>query len=395
MTLLERLVEEDPARAEYRLALARSSRILGMSDTPVNRRAAPGAETGESERLIKQAAGLLDALVHEHPENREYRMELAMAQNALGDLFLSRSQLGAAEQEYRRSADSYRSLLEPSPSARDVDVRVPMAKSLQNLAVTVQQTDHKRASPGYYAESRRLLTEAIEIEPKLDEATLALGATLVNWGIFCSFDPASRTEAGEHLAEAIERLRPLLEREPSWAQARMVLYNGHGGMAQWLEGENRHADAARHWEQVVSLAEPGMKEHQRFFLALAQARGGDHRKAWALVQSLEPSLDRLALDYADHLAKVCSACLGAADKDPSLSAADRAALCARYGDKGAALLRRCLERTPAADLSAAPAMARGQGPGTPATACRRPGPARRFPAGSRRQVVRRLNASRQ
>jgi hypothetical protein len=174
----------------------------------------------------------------------------------------------------------------------------------------------------------------------------------VNWGIFCSDDPASRKEAGEHLAEAIERLRPLVEREPSWTQARMVLYNGHGGMAQWLAGENRHADAARHWEQVVSLAEPGMKEHQRFFLALAQARGGDHRKAWALVQSLEPSLDRLALDYAYQLAVVCSRCLGAADRDPSLSVADRAALRARYGDKGATLIRRCVERTPAADLSA-------------------------------------------
>jgi hypothetical protein len=352
MTLLERLVEEDPARAEYRLALARSSRILGLIDTPLDRRATPGAQTGESEQLIKRAAGLLDALVHEHPENREYRMELAMAQDALGNLFLSRNQLGAAEQEYRRSADSYRSLLEPSPSARDVDLRVRMAKSLQNLAVIVQQTDHRRASPGYYAESRRLLTEALKIEPRRDEATLALGATLLNWGIFCSFDPALRKEAEEHLAEAIERLRPVVEREPSWTQARMFLYNGHGGMAQWLEGEDRHAEAARHWEQVVSLAEPGQKEHLQFFLTLALARGGEHRKAWALVQSLEPSLDRLALDYAYQLTKVCSTCLGAADEDPSLSAADRTALQSRYGDKGAALIRRCLERTPAADLSA-------------------------------------------
>jgi hypothetical protein len=175
---------------------------------------------------------------------------------------------------------------------------------------------------------------------------------LLNWGIFCSHDPALRKEAGEHLAEAIERLRPVVEREPSWSQARMALYSGHGGMANWLDGEKRHAEAARHWEQVVSLAEPDQKEHLRFLLALAQARGGDHRKAWSLVESLEPSLDRLALDYAYQLAVVCSRCLGAADGDPSLSPADRAALRARYGDKGATLIRRCLERTPAADLAA-------------------------------------------
>ena len=75
-----------------------------------------------------------------------------------------------------------------------------MAESLQTLAVVLQQTEHQEEVPELYAESRQLLEDALRLEPKWDEATLSLGLTLLNWGVFLSYAPRLSSKRRE-LAE--------------------------------------------------------------------------------------------------------------------------------------------------------------------------------------------------
>ncbi len=80
----------------------------------------------------------------------------------------------------------------------------------------LQQTEHKEEVPQLYAESRRMLEDALGVEPNWDDATLALGFTLLDWGDFLSYDPASRRKAETLVAEAVARLGPVVAREPEW-----------------------------------------------------------------------------------------------------------------------------------------------------------------------------------
>jgi tRNA A-37 threonylcarbamoyl transferase component Bud32 len=104
----------------------------------------------------------------------------------------------------------------------------------------------------------------------------------------------------------------------------------------------------------LDVAEGEPSEAFQSCQALDLARLGEHRKAWEMVRSLEPSLRSVSQhhSYAHRLIAACSACIGSAEKDQSLSSAERAALGVQYGDKGADLLRRVLELASAAERPA-------------------------------------------
>lgn len=170
--------------------------------------------------------------------------------------------------------------------------------------------------------------------------------------MFLSYDPASRRKAENLYAEAVARLGPVVAREPEWDQARTTLVTCHAALAELLDKEGRHAEAARHREQEVAIAKPGEKEYHQFFLATALARAGEHQKAWNLVEVLRPCLTKRPVVYHFQLAIVCSVCLGAAEKDRGLSVQDRTATCSRYAVAAVELLRHALELVPPADRPA-------------------------------------------
>ncbi|MGO9922044.1 MAG: protein kinase domain-containing protein [Isosphaeraceae bacterium] len=344
IAVLEGLVKEDPARAEHRLQLARGYR---MRPTFGDQTAGPGVPSE-----LERSAELLQELVEQDRENRTYRAELAVTYHNLAASFChsqNRDRLARAEPLFRRAIDLRRGLLDRAPSTGDAPVRVRLADSLENLAVVLQQTEHKEEVPQLYAESRQLLEDALRFEPNSDDATLSLGFTLLNWGDFLSYDLASRRKAETLLAEAVARLGPVVAREPEWDRARSALVTCHAKLAELLGKEGRHAEAARQQEQVVAIAKPDEKEHYQFFLAKALARAGEHQKAWNIVEVLRPCLTKRPVVYHFQLAFVCSICLGAAEKDPGLSTQDRAEICSRYAVAAIELLRHALERLPVAD----------------------------------------------
>ena len=354
IALFEQLTRDDPARAEYRLALAQSYRVREFSAAPTSEDHGPGSRAGARSPDLDRSRDLLETLVGQDALNRSYRAELAMTYHNLGAFYVGRhpSELAKAESWFRKAVLLRRNLVEGSDSAAAAPLRVSMAESLQCLAVVIQQTEHKEEVPELYAESRQLLEDALRLEPKWDEATLSLGLTLLNWGVCLSYDPASRGKAETLLKEAIGQFAPIVDREPGWDRARMALGKCHGGLAVLYGVEGRYAQAARQWEQVITLADPDKKEYNQFFLAMALAQAGEHRKAWSLVQTLRPSLVKRPADFHFHLAVVSSLCIAAAENDLPLSAEDRARACSLYGVAGVDLLRHALELVPEAKRAA-------------------------------------------
>jgi len=352
IALLEGLVKQDPTRAEYKLHLARSYRVRGVLEPQPQPPRGPGSGTAAPLPDLVRSLELVEGLVRQDPANRAYRTELAVAYHDLGGFHANHGQTTQAVAMYRRAVDLRRSLLERVPSAADATVRVQMGETLQSLAAQVQQTEHKAEAPRLYAESRQLLEDALKVEPKWDDAALALGETLMNWGYCLTFDRASHQKAGTLLVEAIEHVSPILKREPDWDRVRGVLLGCHGALAQLRERDACHAEAASEWEQVVSLAGPGEKERYQCHVALARARAGKHREAWNLGQELQRSLGKRPAEYHFFLATVYAVCLAAAEKDSTLSAEDRSAVCSKCAVAGVELLRQTLELVPSDERTA-------------------------------------------
>ena len=277
---------------------------------------------------MRRAVALFEALVRESPENRDYRSGLADAQNDLGVYFegysttLSgfspRRDLAESERWFQRAVESFRSLLGRSPSVEDVGIRIRLASSIHNVAVIAVQTEHRSAAPGYYAESHQLLNDALKLEPNNDEAVMALGITLLNWGSFVAENPNTRAKGEGLIVKAIEALKPLVQREPTWAKPRFFLDDCYRTLAKSRDVEGRFTEALPYWEMAIALAEGEPREEFRTCQALDLARLGEHRKAWEMVRSFEPSLTSLSQhhSYAHRLIAACSACIGAARERP-------------------------------------------------------------------------------
>jgi serine/threonine-protein kinase len=344
IAMLERLANEDPARPEHRSLLAQAYRTRAYIGSPAHK--SGNFESAENARPndLDRALVLFENLVHDDPGNPRLNLELASTCHniATGSMGQGGNRT-LAEPLFRRAIDLRRRLLESSPSAADAPTRVQLAESLESLAVLVQGTDHNDEAQSLYAESRRLIEDALRIEPQWDDASIVLAHTLMNWGINLSSEPGSYAKAASLFEEALSILGSIVDREPDWSLARDHLSNCHGGLANLREREGRHADSARHWEQVVSLAASDQRQHHQFFLALALARAGEHRKAWNLLQLLRPSLAKLSVEYCVQLAQVGGACLEAIDSEKTLSPQERSVLHARYEQAALALVRQALE----------------------------------------------------
>lgn len=343
--LLEVLSAKDPKRADYRIALARSYRafqaVSGLKPPP---------GVSQQEYQFMRAGELFKELIREAPTRIDYRREMALNQNSLAVVYSHQNKLVQAEKFYKEAIELYRATLSPTPSNDDIGARIELADALRNLAVVTQQQAHATQAPTYYAESRKLLAEVLAVDPNWDEAKIALAGSLYNWAIFVTANPKSRDEAGPLLDEAIDQLKPIVDREPDWALARGELLNAHGARAQLRELQGRQLDAAHDWDYVIALATPGVSQEQYQFLqAITWARAGEHAKAWKLVKVLEPSLPRRGVNYVVHLATVCGVAANGAQSDAKLSQEDRAKLATLYGDKAVALFRQALDLLSAED----------------------------------------------
>ena len=99
---------------------------------------------------------------------------------------------------------------------------------------------------------------------------------------------------------------------PTWSKPRFFLGDCYRTLAIFDDTGGRVAGALRVWVNCVALAEGEPKDEMRTCQALDLARSGEHRKAWNLVRSLEPSLRALTqhYHYGHFLVAAVSSCRG-------------------------------------------------------------------------------------
>jgi eukaryotic-like serine/threonine-protein kinase len=343
MRLLEPLAKADPDRAEYRRELAWCHMIRFRC-----------WDAGEDDRSLADLRAGVESLEHllvGGGGSVEDRTALAHGHHDLGTFFTNRQNLAVAEAHYRQALAIATATLDSSPSPADAHLRVGLGRTHRNLAVALQGSLKREEALRHYAASHEYLLQALAVFPDGGDAALSLGGTLFNWAILLSSDPTASKETGKRFEEAISRLSEIHRLEPDWDEARRELRGAHGGRAQWLSATGRHQEAVGDFERVVALDEPKARDFDRFFLATARARAGDHRGAWELVEALAPTLAERSADYAYHLLGVCGLAVSAAGADERLSASDREAIVSKYASRGAEIFRKTLELTPEAGRS--------------------------------------------
>ena len=262
---------------------------------------------------------------------------------------------------FQGAAGTYRRLVGPGPSAENLGLRIRFALSLHDVAVIASETERRAEAPCYDAEGHDLLEEVLRIEPNNDEAVLAMGITLLNWGSYLTVNAATKADGEGLILKAIDRLKPLVEVRADLYQAKILLCDCYRTLANFEDARGQFTKCATLLGRRVALANGELKEEFRTCQALDLARSGEHRKAWNLACSLEPHLKSLTQHYryGHRLVAAVSPCMIAAEKDQSLSTKERAAICLKYGDKGADLLRRVLDLAPIAERGCAPQRASG------------------------------------
>ncbi len=157
---------------------------------------------------------------------------------------------------------------------------------------------------------------------------MTLGITLLNWGSELATNVATRARGVSLILESIARLKPVVNREPTWVRPRFFLDDCYRTLAEFCDQEGRFVEALQYWDMGTDLADGEPRQEFRTCQALDLARLGEHRKAWNLIRTLEPSLTTLVQHYrySHRLVAACSLCVLAAEKDQSLSAGERADL---------------------------------------------------------------------
>jgi tetratricopeptide (TPR) repeat protein len=346
---LESLVRAAPGQVDYQYALAQTYHMRGRAGIGA---LLPSEREATSRADMERGIRMLEALVVADPSRTDFRSELAAAHHDMGTARSIRSDQDSAEHHFRRAIEIYTSMLDPSPSRGDVPARASLAETRRNLAIVLQTRQHLEEASRQYAASRGLLLDVLSVEPDRSEADLALAGTLYSWAVFLSYQQSEPGRVESLFVEAIDRLSALVKREPEWGLPREELCRALGGRAQWLESVGRLTEAVKDCERVVELADPAKKDHHRFFVALARVRAGDHRGAWDLVRTLNPSLAGRPTDYHFHLATVCSLAATAAEADRSLPPSERTALAASYAQEAVDILRRAWAVTPEAERPA-------------------------------------------
>jgi hypothetical protein len=327
--IYERLVQEDSERAEHRRALANTYNALGYvaEDRPQ-----------EAERCFINALAQRERLAGDHPDDPQALGELAQGHFSLARFYqFAGRRLKDAETHYRRSIALRQEVLQRTPT--DAALQQALAETDMMLGLLLSTTaDRHREAEETYGEARTLLEGLVRGPTATLGAKCSLVATYTNLGNL--LHATGRTAAGLALMEDGSRLiQDVLRQEPGLTSAREQAVNLFGSRAGIYGQTKRYAESVPDWDRVVELADEPDRRGYRITRAAVRALTGDHASAAAEAKELAAA----PLSGADwyNLACACSHCAAAAERDPALSAAERARLKGEYAGLALDYLRRC------------------------------------------------------
>lgn len=176
--LLEQVRERDRNAAPHELARVYNNlgNLLALAEPP----------PAEARQLFERAIGIDDRLVREHPDNREYKYELATFNNNAADLLRRLQAFGLAEQHNRRALDLFQELARSAPSlgvsladshalhasiVMDAggDPREPLSRALEQLETLGRDPAALRIPEFHWRFNEVLLSLAARLRAKPDE----------------------------------------------------------------------------------------------------------------------------------------------------------------------------------------------------------------------------------
>ena len=235
--LLERLVANTAAVPEYRKVLADTQNSLGLMLAGLRRRT-------EAETAYREALSNQEKLVDDFPTNPAYQKRLADGHNNLGLLLCDLGKPEQAEAAYRKALSIQKKLVTYFPA--DPAYRQNLAGSYNNLGILLNGRDRVSEAKAAYRAVLEIREKLTTVYPNVQAYQITLGGSYCNFGYLVRTrdDPQA---ALEWFAKAIERLRPVVDREPRLVEARKFLRNAHSGACASLVGLQRFAEALKDW----------------------------------------------------------------------------------------------------------------------------------------------------
>jgi tetratricopeptide (TPR) repeat protein len=209
---------------------------------------------------------------------------LALSHTNLGNLLRALGKQTEAESAYRRALALQERLAADFPTVPEY--RQNLARSHNNFSAFLQDL---RKHPEAEAQQRQALAlqeQLVADFPSVSQYTVELGGSYCNLGhvLRRRGDPAASLD---WYAKASAALRPVLEKEPRLALARLFLHNAHTGRAMALTRLGRHSEAVGDWEQAIALNdEPSRDRDFRLERSVSLIRAGRPAQATASVEDL-------------------------------------------------------------------------------------------------------------
>jgi tetratricopeptide (TPR) repeat protein len=244
--LFTKLTADFPAEADYRHELAMTYNDLGELLRVTGQ---PGAEESYASALELQ-----EKLVQESPrEAPDYRKELARTYNNRGILRKDARRLPEAAKDYERAVALLRPLVGEFPG--EPAYRVGLARACTNRGVLLRHMNRRREAEEAYGEAITLLTDLIPPRESRGarDYRYKLAVAHVNLGNLLAERADRRPEAEKAQRQAIALLDNLVLQFPDSHVYRRDLANGYNGLGYVLEDTGRLADAGEAYRHALAL----------------------------------------------------------------------------------------------------------------------------------------------
>jgi tetratricopeptide (TPR) repeat protein len=244
--LLRKLTDEFPERADYRHDLAVTCNALGQLLRITNQ---PGAEESYG-----SAVKLQEQLAREFPRDPpSYRRELARTHNNRGILLKDARRFPEAAQDYARATELLRRLR--AEDAGEVTYRVDLAGACTNWGVLRARMGQRGEAEAAFREAIALLEELFRPREALTarDHRYKLAVAYIGLGNLLAKEEGRRQEAKWAQGRAIALLERLVLQFPDYQVYRRDLANSHNSLGYVLEDDGQPAAAEAEYQQALQL----------------------------------------------------------------------------------------------------------------------------------------------
>ena len=221
----------------------------------------------EAEADYQTAIDLLLALSLAAPDQPDYRHELGVAYNNLGNLHAQQRRNAAAQQVHAKAVDVFQQLAKDFP--KTPIYRQEWANSLNSLATVDAKQDRRDEAVSHWQSAADLLETLTQEHPELPTYREDWSRLLTNLG-WAAGKRAAWKQAERYYQQAHGAAKSLVEKYPEKASYRQLLHNQCQSLAHTYVQLGDHAAADRSAQELAEVYPDSSKD--RFITACFEAR---------------------------------------------------------------------------------------------------------------------------